>query len=88
MIVCFVDIVTLLTNHCLRFLFIIEQNKNKLHTGTVNNLTLTNDIALSNIMYLFYGNMGFKPLDTTPLIENLVSYMFVIQDIYLSELLS
>jgi len=39
-------------------------------------------------MYLFYENMGFKPLDTTPLIENFVSYMFVIQDIYLSELLS
>lgn len=39
-------------------------------------------------MYLFYENMGFKPLDTTSQIENLVSYMFVIQDIYLSELLS
>jgi len=44
---------------------------------------------LSNNKNVFYRHVGFKPLDVIIIqIRNLVSYMYVTQDVLLSDLLS
>jgi hypothetical protein len=47
----------------------------------VLNATFNNISALSNIKYVFYRNTSILLIDTTYVIQNVVSHTYVIQDV-------